>query len=94
MAAAGRVVMCSWFMCLQLGGAEGSAESHGIACLAGVCGVSRGTNCSLFWVNEVGCYCQWPRGEVHASVDKHCSAYWTPECLRPLAEVEEFLPEL
>lgn len=65
---------------------EGSAASHDIACLAGVCSVRRETNCSLFWVNEVGCHCQWPQEEVHASVDKHCSAYWDPECFQPLAE--------
>lgn len=62
-------------------GREGSAQSHDIACLAGVSSVSRETNCSLFWVNEVGCYCKWPHEEVHASVDKHRSAYWDPECL-------------
>lgn len=62
-------------------GREGTAQSHDIACLAGVCSVSRETNCSLFWVNEVGCYCKWPHKEVHASVDKQCSAYWVPECL-------------
>lgn len=60
---------------------EGSAASHGSACLAGGCRVRRGTNCSLFWVNEVGCHCQWPREEVHASVDKHCPAHWDPRML-------------
>lgn len=75
-------------------GREGSALSHDMACLAGVCSVSRETNCSLFWVNEVGCYCKWPHKEVHASVDKQCSADWVPECLELLAETLKFLFQL
>lgn len=72
-------------VCLQSGDTErereGTAQSHDTACLAGVCIVSRATNCLLFWVNEVGCYCKWPHKEVHTSVDMQCSAYWVPDCL-------------
>lgn len=92
---AGVFQLCAQCTCSrEMQGREGTAQSHDIACLAGVCSVSRETNCSLFWVNEVGCYCKWPHKEVHASVDKQCSAYRVPECLQLLAETGKFLPEL
>lgn len=43
-------------------------RSRDFACLASVRGLSRETNCVLFWVNEVGCHCKWFHEEAHPSV--------------------------